>query len=47
MMEYYRPAIIIQSDEFPVGDVAVLLVIASVTWVAGLVVFSRRSICTV
>lgn len=47
MMEYYRPAIVIQSGEFPTGDVTVLLVIAAVTWIAGLITFARRSICTV
>ncbi|MFM7057864.1 MAG: hypothetical protein ACKO2P_13170 [Planctomycetota bacterium] len=47
MMEYYRPAIVIQADEFPVGDVVVLLGIATGTWIAALTVFCRRSICTV
>ncbi|MEY3458879.1 MAG: hypothetical protein RL215_2036 [Planctomycetota bacterium] len=47
MMEYYRPAIIIQSDEFPTSDVCVLLAIAAAAWTASLAIFCRRSICTV
>ena len=47
MMEYYRPAIVIGSDEFPRDDIAVLLGIAAATWTAAMLIFRRRSICTV
>ncbi|MEY3175051.1 MAG: hypothetical protein RLZZ436_2965 [Planctomycetota bacterium] len=47
MMEYYRPAIVIQNDAFPLADIAVLLAIAAATWTAALAVICRRSICTV
>lgn len=47
MMEYYRPAIVIQSNEPPLSDIAVLLGIAALTWTAALAVFRGRSICTV
>jgi ABC-2 type transport system permease protein len=47
MMEYYRPAIVIQTDEFPWSDIGVLLGLAAATWIAALAVFRRRSICTV
>ena len=47
VMEYYRPAIIIQSGQFPVGDVSILLGLAFVFWTAALIIFQRRSICTV
>ncbi len=47
VMEYYRPAIIIQSGEFPVRDVLSLTGLAAVLWTTGGVVFHRRSICTV
>lgn len=47
VMEYYRPAIIIQSGLFPWSDVWILTGIAVTFWVASGVTFSRRSICTV
>lgn len=46
VMDYYRPAIIIQSEAFPVRDVTVLLVLFGLTWTAAGIVFRRRSICT-
>ena len=47
VMEYYRPAIIIQTGVFPWGDVSVLLVSSAVLWLASGMVFRTRSICTV
>ena len=47
VMEYYRPAIIIQSGLFPWQDVKILLCIAATFWIAAGVTFRRRSICTV
>ena len=47
IMEYYRPAIIIQSGEFPQSDVVTLLVIAGTCWLTGGIIFRWRSICTV
>ncbi len=47
VMEYYRPAIIIQTGTFPWSDVIVLLSLASVLWIAAGLVFRSRSICTV
>lgn len=47
VMEYYRPALVIQSEQFPKSDAATLAAIAIVSWIAGGVVFARRSICTV
>jgi len=47
IMEYYRPAIIIQTGLFPVSDVGTLLVLAAVFWTTALIVFQRKSICTV
>ena len=47
VMEYYRPAAVIQSGHFPMTDVGILLGAASVFWIAGGVIFQRRSICTV
>lgn len=47
IMEYYRPALIIQSGTFPSTDVAVLAAISGFCWIVGGFVFRRRSICTV
>ncbi len=47
VMEYYRPAIVIQEGRFPVRDVVTLLTLSACFWTAALVVFQRRSICTV
>jgi ABC-type Na+ efflux pump permease subunit len=47
MMEYYRPAIVIQNNQFPRADVLTLLTLAAIWWTAALIVFRRRSICTV
>ena len=47
VMEYYRPAIVLQSGEFPWSDMGVLLGISLFCWLAGGMVFCRRSICTV
>lgn len=47
VMEYYRPAIIIQTGLFPWSDVTVLLCVAAVLWTAAGVVFRMRSVCTV
>ena len=47
VMEYYKPALIIESGDFPVRNVGILLGIAMTAWIAGGIVFRRRSICTV
>jgi ABC-2 type transport system permease protein len=47
ILQYYRPARILQSGLFPTADVAVLLTVAAVAVVAGGEVIARRSICTV
>ena len=47
VMEYYRPAIIIQTGTFPRLDIEILLLIAVIFWIASGVTFRMRSICTV
>ena len=47
IMEYYRPAIIIQEEAFATKNVLILVVIGLTAWIAGGVVFRRRSVCTV
>lgn len=47
VMEYYRPAYIIQSSAFPWTDVAILLFISIASWTAGGLRLRSRSVCTV
>ncbi len=47
VMEYYRPALVLQHGGFPVRDAALLLAIAVATWLAGGEVFARRSLCAI
>lgn len=47
VMEYYRPAIIIQTGKFPWIDIGVLVGGAGLIWIASGLVFRYRSICTV
>jgi ABC-type transport system involved in multi-copper enzyme maturation permease subunit len=46
-MDYYRPAIIIQTGKFPWTDVGILLFLAAVFWLTSGLIFRNRSICTV
>ncbi|MEQ9407080.1 MAG: ABC transporter permease subunit [Fuerstiella sp.] len=47
VMEYYRPALTIQSGSFPWTNVLILLTVAATSWILGGVIFRCRSICTV
>lgn len=47
VMEYYRPALVIQSGVFPWRDLSILMAVAGGAWLLGGVIFRRRSICTV
>jgi ABC-type transport system involved in multi-copper enzyme maturation permease subunit len=47
ILEYYRPAEILLHGRFPAGDVAVLIAVAVITWLAGGEIVARRSITTV
>jgi len=47
IMEYYHPALVIQTGTFPWKDVSILATIAIVAWAIGGIIFRRRSICTV
>ena len=47
VLEYYRPAIVIQSGDFPTVNIGILLGIGFVCWTAAGITLSRRSICTV
>lgn len=47
VLEYYRPAEVIETGEFPVASVLTLLSVGATCWVTAGIVFHRRSICTV
>jgi hypothetical protein len=47
ILEYYRPAQILQHGEFPLRDITVLLGVGLVAWLAGGEILARRSITTV
>ena len=47
VMEYYKPAFIIQSGDFPWLDVSKLTCIGGGSWIMGGIIFRRRSVCTV
>lgn len=47
VLEYYRPAQILQSGDFPASDVTVLITVGAVAMMLGGEVVARRSICTV
>ena len=47
LLHYYRPLGILQGDEVPWGNMAVLVGFGLIMWTAGAVTFRRRDICTV
>ncbi len=46
VMQYYQPARILSSGDFPVRDVLILSVIGGTSWLFGCEIFARRNICT-
>jgi hypothetical protein len=46
VMQYYQPARILSSGDFPVRDVLILLAIGGASWLLGCEIFARRNICT-
>jgi len=47
VLDYYRPAEVLMQGGWPLGDIAVLLLVGASTWAIGGEVMARRSICTV
>ena len=47
VLEYYRPAQVMLSGNAPLGDLAMLFLVALTAWTAGGEVMARRSLCTV
>lgn len=47
VLNYYRPAQILASDNIPSHDMVVLWGVATAAWVTAMEIFARRSICTV
>lgn len=45
ILEYYRPALILQTGKWPLDDLAVLVAIAGISIIAGSEVMARRSLC--
>lgn len=46
VIEYYRPANILKTGSLPRGDIAVLLAVGGLAWIAGCEITARRNICT-
>lgn len=46
VMHYFRPVDVVRANEWPVGNIVVLLAIGIVAWVVSLFVFIRRDIPT-
>ena len=47
LLSYYKPAQILGSGNWPLGNMAILLAVGAISWIAALETFARRSICTV
>ena len=47
VLEYYRPAQILETQSFPLQNVCILTAVGGCTSFIGLLLFSRRNICTV
>jgi len=47
VLTYYKPVEVLRSGTWPLADMAVLVGIGGVFWLAGGVYFNRRDICTV
>jgi ABC-type transport system involved in multi-copper enzyme maturation permease subunit len=46
ILDYYRPLNVLRDGAWPVRDIAVLMAVAVVLWVAGGLVFARRDLTT-
>ena len=46
ILRYFRPYVILRESRLQIGDVAVLLVVAAITWSLGAFLFCRRDIHT-
>jgi hypothetical protein len=46
VLEYYQPATILKTGSLVTADIATLLAVGGVFWVAGLEISARRSLCT-
>jgi len=46
VIEYYQPANILKTGSLAFGDIAVLLAVGGVAWIAGCEITARRNICT-
>lgn len=46
VLDYYQPAQVLKAGALPMGDIAVLLVLGTVSWIIGGEIIARRNICT-
>lgn len=46
LMNYYSPLAVVRTQTWPVLDLGVLLGLSAVTWLAGLIYFTRRDVAT-
>ncbi|MHC4697219.1 MAG: ABC transporter permease subunit [Planctomycetota bacterium] len=47
VLDYYQPLFILRSSSWPLADMLTLLTVGVVFWLAGMLIFARRDICTV
>ncbi len=47
ILQYYQPLLVLRQEQWPLDDIAVLLVLGAVMWTIGGICFARRDICTV
>ena len=47
VLNYYRPLLILRDTSWPLTDMLVLVAVGGVLWLAGMLIFARRDICTV
>ncbi len=47
VLDYYQPLLILRSSSWPVANMLTLLTVGVLFWLAGMLIFARRDICTV
>lgn len=47
ILQYYQPLLVLRQEQWPLDDIAVLLILGALTWTIGGICFARRDICTV
>ncbi len=47
ILQYYQPLLVLRQEQWPLDDMAVLLIVGVLMWTIGGICFARRDICTV